>query len=129
MTEWVSHGLNLPQYAPAFRANSVTALDFPLLLSDGGATLAADLGVTSRLHQQQVGVGVAGERGRGSVQGDTTTAVERHLHAGICMPAPPPLNPALRSCGASVGSCWDWESCRRRRSSWHAAPPTKPLCS
>ena len=53
--DWVEHGLGLPQYAPAFKRNAVTALDFPLLLSDGGATLAADLGVTSRLHQQQVG--------------------------------------------------------------------------
>ena len=52
--DWVEHGLGLPQYAPAFKRNAVTALDFPLLLGDGGATLASDLGVSSRLHQQQV---------------------------------------------------------------------------
>lgn len=51
----MAEGLNLPQYTPAFRRNSITALDFPLLVSDGGATLAADLGVASKLHQQQVG--------------------------------------------------------------------------
>ncbi|PRW56551.1 type III [Chlorella sorokiniana] len=54
VVDWVEHGLGLPQYAAAFKRNAVTALDFPLLLSDGGATLAADLGVTSRLHQQQI---------------------------------------------------------------------------
>lgn len=53
--EWVSHGLNLPQHAAAFRAAAITALDFPFLVADGGAGLAAELGVTSKLHQQQVG--------------------------------------------------------------------------
>jgi hypothetical protein len=52
--EWVTHGLNLPQYAAAFRQAAITALDFPLLVSDGGATLGQELGVSSRLHQQQV---------------------------------------------------------------------------
>lgn len=55
VVEWVAHGLNLPQYAHAFKQNAITALDFPFLLSDGGAALAADLGVSSKLHQQQVG--------------------------------------------------------------------------
>ncbi|KAI3428021.1 hypothetical protein D9Q98_006407 [Chlorella vulgaris] len=52
--EWVTHGLNLPQYAAAFRQAAITALDFPLLVSDGGATLGQELGVSSRLHQQQI---------------------------------------------------------------------------
>ena len=52
--EWVTHGLNLPQYASAFKANAITALDFPFLAADGGAALEADLGVASKLHQQQV---------------------------------------------------------------------------
>lgn len=55
VVDWVVHGLGLPQYALAFRRNAVTALDFPLLVDDGGATLRSDLGVTSRLHQHQVG--------------------------------------------------------------------------
>ena len=52
--DWVTHGLNLPQYAGAFRRNAITALDFPLLVADGGAALRSDLGVTSKLHQAQV---------------------------------------------------------------------------
>ncbi|PSC72400.1 catechol O-methyltransferase-like [Micractinium conductrix] len=52
--EWVTHGLNLPQYASAFKANAITALDFPFLAADGGAALEADLGVASKLHQQQI---------------------------------------------------------------------------
>jgi hypothetical protein len=30
------------------------ALDFPLLINDGGTTLEHDLGVKSKLHQQQI---------------------------------------------------------------------------
>ncbi|KAL4443446.1 hypothetical protein ABPG75_011183 [Micractinium tetrahymenae] len=54
VVDWVAHGLGLPQYARAFKQNAITALDFPFLLADGGAALAADLGVTSKLHQQQI---------------------------------------------------------------------------
>jgi hypothetical protein len=51
----VAHGLNLPQYAAAFKRNAITALDFPLLVADGGATLQQELGVASKLHREQVG--------------------------------------------------------------------------
>lgn len=54
VADWVEHGLGLPQYAAAFKRSAITALDFPLLVNDGGLTLAQDLGVTSRLHQEQV---------------------------------------------------------------------------
>ena len=33
---WVRHGLRFPQYAEAFGANAITALDFPALIADGG---------------------------------------------------------------------------------------------
>ena len=52
--EWVAHGLNLPQHAAAFKRNAITALDFPLLVADGGATLQQELGVASKLHREQV---------------------------------------------------------------------------
>lgn len=58
--DWVSHGLNLPQYAAAFRQAAITALDFPFLVSDGGASLQAELGVVSKLHQLQVRMLVLG---------------------------------------------------------------------
>lgn len=54
VVEWVAHGLNLPQYAAAFKRNAITALDFPLLVADG-ATLQQELGVASKLHREQVG--------------------------------------------------------------------------
>ncbi|KAK9820409.1 hypothetical protein WJX72_010017 [[Myrmecia] bisecta] len=54
VAEWVKHGIGLPQYMQAFRANSITALDFPLLVMDGGRTLENELGVTSKLHRQQI---------------------------------------------------------------------------
>ena len=56
VVEWVAHGLNLPQYAAAFKRNAITALDFPLLVADGGATLQQELGVASKLHREQVGL-------------------------------------------------------------------------
>ena len=71
VVDWITHGLGLPQHAAAFKANAITALDFPLLVSDGGATLQQDLGVASKLHQQQVGAGgtwVLGARHTGSFQ-------------------------------------------------------------
>jgi len=44
---WVRHGLEFPQYAEAFAANAITALDFPALVADHGAALREDLRVTS----------------------------------------------------------------------------------
>ncbi|KAK9834335.1 hypothetical protein WJX81_008044 [Elliptochloris bilobata] len=54
VAEWVKHAVGLPQYVQAFRDNSITVLDFPTLVNDGGATLEKDLGVASKLHQQQL---------------------------------------------------------------------------
>eukprot|EP00898_Chlorokybus_atmophyticus_P002875 jgi/Chlat1/3589/Chrsp234S03579 len=54
VAEWVAHGVKLPQYSKAFAANAVTALDFPTLLAQDGAALDRDLGVTSRLHREQL---------------------------------------------------------------------------
>lgn len=81
--DWVEHGLGLPQYAPAFKRNAVTALDFPLLLSDGGATLASDLGVSSRLHQQQVRC----DRGAWFVASPQCAACWQ-VPCGVCAQAP-----------------------------------------
>ena len=39
---WVRHGLRFPQYAEAFGANAITALDFPALIAD--AVLREDPG-------------------------------------------------------------------------------------
>ena len=47
---WVRYGLEFPQYAEAFAANAITALDFPALVADHGAALREDLRVTSGLH-------------------------------------------------------------------------------
>jgi hypothetical protein len=46
VSEWVAHGLSLPQYAPAFKQQGVTPLDFPLLVEDSGHLLEAELGVS-----------------------------------------------------------------------------------
>lgn len=51
---WVIHGLRLPQYADAFRHNSIDGLDFPALISDNGAALRDDLGVASSLHRNKI---------------------------------------------------------------------------
>lgn len=40
------HGLGLPQYAEAFKVHSVTPLDFPLLIHEGGRILQKELGVS-----------------------------------------------------------------------------------
>jgi len=54
VVEWVKHGLRPPQYAEAFRENSIDGLDFPTLISDDGAALRDDLGVTSPLHRSKI---------------------------------------------------------------------------
>ncbi len=55
IVEWVSHGLQLPQYAPAFRKHSITAFDLPHLTH--GKTLQ-EMGITMALHRQRVLRGV-----------------------------------------------------------------------
>ncbi|CAL5222738.1 g5145 [Coccomyxa viridis] len=54
VTEWVADAIGLPQYVPVFKDNLITVLDFPLLVNDGGASLKSDLGITSKLHRQQL---------------------------------------------------------------------------
>eukprot|EP00884_Botryococcus_braunii_P022435 jgi/Botrbrau1/8876/Bobra.50_2s0031.2 len=54
VAEWIKHGLGLPQYVDNFRANAITSLDFPILVNDGGETLRNDLGISSKLHRQQI---------------------------------------------------------------------------
>jgi hypothetical protein len=46
VSDWVAHGLSLPQYRAAFGGQGVTALDFPLLVEGGGKLLASELGVS-----------------------------------------------------------------------------------
>jgi hypothetical protein len=45
VSDWVAHGLSLPQYEAAFRGQGVTPLDFPLLVEGGGGLLELELGV------------------------------------------------------------------------------------
>lgn len=54
VADWVQHAVGLAQYAEAFRANAISPLDFPLLIQNGGALLAAELGVASALHRAKL---------------------------------------------------------------------------
>jgi len=54
VSDWISHGLSLPQYQMAFKLQGVTPLDFPMLVEGGGRLLEAELGVASPLHQQRI---------------------------------------------------------------------------
>jgi len=45
VSDWVIHGLGLPMYAAAFEQHSICALDFPLLVNDGGLLLEQELGL------------------------------------------------------------------------------------
>merc|ERR1712216_839720 len=51
--EWIARAIQLPQYAAAFKAARVTALDFPAIVNVP-EVLEQELGVSSRLHQQKV---------------------------------------------------------------------------
>merc|ERR1712216_289045 len=51
--EWIAMAIQLPQYAAAFKAARVTALDFPAIVNVP-EVLEQELGVSSRLHQQKV---------------------------------------------------------------------------
>lgn len=53
LVDWVAHGLQLPQYADVFRNHSITAVDLPHLVRDGGATLQ-EMGITLALHRVKV---------------------------------------------------------------------------
>lgn len=106
VVDWVEHGLGLPQYAAAFKRNAVTALDFPLLAGDGGATLAADLGVASKLHQHQVGD--HHHMGRGvrcrSRAGPAAVTLAADAASGPAQPPPPPAAATGLQLMASAGS-------------------------
>ncbi|EFJ40185.1 hypothetical protein VOLCADRAFT_120035, partial [Volvox carteri f. nagariensis] len=52
--EWIRHGVGLPQYADAFRAHSITPLDFPMLVQENGKILEEELGVHSPFHRGKV---------------------------------------------------------------------------
>lgn len=53
VVDWVVHGLNLPQYEEHVRNSAITALDFPLLVSND-SILGEELGVKSAIHKSQV---------------------------------------------------------------------------
>lgn len=53
VVDWVVHGLNLPQYAEHVRNSAITALDFPLLVSND-SILQDELGLKSAIHKSQV---------------------------------------------------------------------------
>ena len=54
MEQWVRHGLDLPQYVPAFTAHSISVSDFPLLIADDAAALREELQVGSKLHRAKI---------------------------------------------------------------------------
>eukprot|EP00201_Polytomella_parva_P009687 CAMPEP_0175059830 /NCGR_PEP_ID=MMETSP0052_2-20121109/12651_1 /TAXON_ID=51329 ORGANISM="Polytomella parva, Strain SAG 63-3" /NCGR_SAMPLE_ID=MMETSP0052_2 /ASSEMBLY_ACC=CAM_ASM_000194 /LENGTH=907 /DNA_ID=CAMNT_0016325425 /DNA_START=242 /DNA_END=2965 /DNA_ORIENTATION=- len=56
--EWVAHGVGFPQYADTFRVNSITPLDLPILISNNGALLSSELGITSVLHREKLVAGI-----------------------------------------------------------------------
>ncbi|XP_002974863.2 uncharacterized protein LOC9637430 [Selaginella moellendorffii] len=54
VVNWVSHGLQLPQYADAFQRNAINGLDFLSLIENDGRALAEELGVSSSLHRRKI---------------------------------------------------------------------------
>ena len=54
VVDWVTHGLQLPQYAEAFRQNAVNGMDFPALIENDSEALLEDLGIKSTLHRTKV---------------------------------------------------------------------------
>lgn len=54
VVDWVTHGLELPQYAEAFRQNAINGMDFPALIEDDGVALLEDLGIKSTLHRTKI---------------------------------------------------------------------------
>ena len=87
---WVRHGLRFPQYAEAFGANAITALDFPALIADGGAVLREDLGVRSAFHL-----------------GKIVRSLKRQI-LGLGAPPSPPRNVrAARINATAVAVAWD----------------------
>ncbi|KAG0593335.1 hypothetical protein KC19_1G322100 [Ceratodon purpureus] len=54
VVDWVTHGLQLPQYAEAFRRNAINGMDFPALIENDSEALLEDLGIKSTLHRTKV---------------------------------------------------------------------------
>jgi hypothetical protein len=54
VVDWVMHGLQLPQYAEAFRQNAIMGLDFPALIENESRALGEELGVNSLFHRTKI---------------------------------------------------------------------------
>ncbi|CAK9217792.1 unnamed protein product [Sphagnum jensenii] len=54
VVDWVIHGLQLPQYAEAFRQNAIMGLDFPALIENESRALGEELGVNSLFHRTKI---------------------------------------------------------------------------
>lgn len=54
VVDWVTHGLQLPQYAEAFRQNAINGMDFPALIENDSEALLEDLGIKSTLHRTKI---------------------------------------------------------------------------
>eukprot|EP01018_Ginkgo_biloba_P032489 Gb_01581 [translate_table: standard] len=90
VVDWVTHGLQLPQYAQAFRRNAVNGLDFPALIEDYSCTLSDELGVHSLLHRKKI-----------------THAIVRQMFGLGAVPGPPVnIQCAPARCGA-IQLQWD----------------------
>jgi hypothetical protein len=48
VVDWVTYGLQLPQYAEAFRNASITGFDFPAVIENNGQLLREDIGVKEK---------------------------------------------------------------------------------
>jgi len=84
VVDWVIHGLQLPQYAQAFRENAVNGLDFPALIEDHSQTLLYDLQVQSRLHRQKITHAIVRQMfGYGAVPGSPKNATSVFSSCGM----------------------------------------------
>ena len=54
VADWVTHAIQLPQHAEAFRRNAIMGSHLPWLLESDGAMLAEDVGIQSELHRRQL---------------------------------------------------------------------------
>ncbi|KAJ1623338.1 hypothetical protein T492DRAFT_912673, partial [Pavlovales sp. CCMP2436] len=54
VVDWVSHAVQLPQYAPVFADNAISGYEFRALLENGGSMLKQELGIDNRLHRRQL---------------------------------------------------------------------------
>jgi len=69
VVDWISYAVHLPQYAYNFRTNGIKGYDLPLFLED--PQLYIDLGITKKLHQQQIGRAISMRfLGLASIPGD-----------------------------------------------------------